>query len=370
MLNTKNRNAGLDTIRSAAIIFVLILHSSLLLSPHFNILPYMKLPDGVDIFFVLSGFLIGRMIINKLNAEEKWTLRSAIDFIQRRWFRTLPNYFLFLIINIVLVYVGITQGIINKNTAAYFVFLQNFHKPLDLFFWESWSLSVEEWFYLLFPFLLLILFFTSSNKKSVLATTIALFIIIPFIIRILFAMESSQLSDWTTWDLSFRKLVITRLDCIAVGVLGAFIYVYKNELWKKTKVISFITGIILLTWMCTIKFSQITFFNKTFYFSINAFAIILVFPLLECYKEEKIPFRPLKFISNISYSVYLSHLPLMYTFLKFWPVHNDVQALLRYSNYLIVVGLISNFLFRFFEEPIKNIRETFSKKITQKKLSL
>lgn len=40
---------------------------------------------------------------------------------------------------------------LSHATAAYAVFMQNFHVPLDLFFWESWSLAVEEWFYLLFP---------------------------------------------------------------------------------------------------------------------------------------------------------------------------------------------------------------------------
>jgi peptidoglycan/LPS O-acetylase OafA/YrhL len=49
-----------------------------------------------------------------------------------------------------MLYAGLSTGILNVNVLAYFVFLQNFWVPLDLFFWESWSLAVEEWFYLLF----------------------------------------------------------------------------------------------------------------------------------------------------------------------------------------------------------------------------
>lgn len=44
---------------------------------------------------------------------------------------------------------------LSHATAAYAVFLQNFHVPLDLFFWESWLLAVEEWFYLLFPLIVI-----------------------------------------------------------------------------------------------------------------------------------------------------------------------------------------------------------------------
>jgi peptidoglycan/LPS O-acetylase OafA/YrhL len=65
--------------------------------------------------------------------------------------RTLPNNHLFLLLNIALVALGLAPGLLNANTAAYFVFLQNLWKQLGLFFWESWSLAVEEWFYLLFP---------------------------------------------------------------------------------------------------------------------------------------------------------------------------------------------------------------------------
>lgn len=84
-------------------------------------------------FFVLSGFLIGRMLFDV--AERRLDVRQ---FLLRRWFRTLPNYYLFLAINAVLFhrYLGQPAG-----NASYMLFAQMLIRRMDsAFFAESWSL--------------------------------------------------------------------------------------------------------------------------------------------------------------------------------------------------------------------------------------
>ena len=88
------RHFGLDVIRALAISLVLISHINGITS-HLpvqlpNIFNHINLPDGVDLFFVLSGFLIGRILL-----KTDWESFSSIkNFWKRRFLRTLPNYFL------------------------------------------------------------------------------------------------------------------------------------------------------------------------------------------------------------------------------------------------------------------------------------
>src|SRR5262249_44605461 len=106
-------------------------------------------PMGVDLFFALSGFLIGGFLFRPLSGKtENW---SICNFWMRRWLGTLPNYFLFLLINIWLAY-----WLSVKISALWeFVFFLQTLTQFPTFFMESWSLAIEEWFYLATPILLL-----------------------------------------------------------------------------------------------------------------------------------------------------------------------------------------------------------------------
>lgn len=93
----QKRIFGLDAVRTFAILLVLMSHSRFL-NHHFielyriGNLGYL----GVELFFVLSGFLIGQILITSF--EKDSSLKSLFDFWLKRWIRTLPNYYLFLII--------------------------------------------------------------------------------------------------------------------------------------------------------------------------------------------------------------------------------------------------------------------------------
>ncbi|HRD52194.1 MAG TPA: acyltransferase family protein, partial [Flavobacteriales bacterium] len=212
---------GLDLMRATAIVLVVFWHSADVLR---TAVPGIALPphvDGVDLFFVLSGFLIGGILLRSAAMENVPWHRRLLDFWQRRWLRTLPNYYLFLLINILLVLAGMNGGVINHNTWAYALFLQNVWKPLDLFFWESWSLVVEEWFYLLFPLLLFgALVITGAAAKRIFLILALLFILAPMLMRFILAPEIPSL-----WHMEqgLRKLVITRLDAIGWGILAAWL---------------------------------------------------------------------------------------------------------------------------------------------------
>lgn len=146
----------LDALRAFAVCWVLLFHCRI-----FEVVPADTFLDGfllwghagVDLFFVLSGFLIGRILLAELNQSGTVDLKG---FWARRWLRTLPAYYLVLLV------IRVSDvWIAAKGTwgwfPSYFVFLQNYLVPEPMRFGWSWSLCVEEQFYLGLPLLLLAL---------------------------------------------------------------------------------------------------------------------------------------------------------------------------------------------------------------------
>ena len=149
----KQRIFGLDVMRAAAILLVVFSHT-LWIVPNAKglVLDLLSLSGflGVEIFFVLSGFLIGK-IIYKLFVNDEFDFSKVKYFWVRRWFRTLPNYYFVLLLNIALaIYLGTN---LPDNLWQYFLFFQNFSSGMPLFFTESWSLPIEEFAYIVGPLL-------------------------------------------------------------------------------------------------------------------------------------------------------------------------------------------------------------------------
>jgi peptidoglycan/LPS O-acetylase OafA/YrhL len=102
---------------------------------------------GVEFFFALSGFLIGGILL-----DLRPTAANLGTFVLRRWFRTLPVYYLALLVFLAFP-LEFNRGAPGEPW-QYFVFLQNV-TSYPKFFSVSWSLAIEEWFYLLLPLCLL-----------------------------------------------------------------------------------------------------------------------------------------------------------------------------------------------------------------------
>ena len=253
----KVRIFGLDIFRAIAIILVVLGHGRFLLNG--TILegfPRVKMIDGVDLFFVLSGFLIGGILLKEINSEDYFGIRKLAKFWKRRWLRTLPNYYLILLVNYFIVYNGIIKEDINQFNWKFFFFLQNFSTPFYGFFWESWSLSIEEWFYILAPLLLLLFLKFFTPKKSFILV-ILLMIFFPISYRI-WILDPSI--DYFWFDLTFRKLVLTRLDSVAYGLLAAWVFYYFKDFWMKFRTGSLIIGISLVLFILNCKFPKSIFF--------------------------------------------------------------------------------------------------------------
>lgn len=328
-------------------------HSNFYFISNITALP---LPDGVDLFFVLSGYLIGTILIKKTEETKNFNLRSAFNFLIRRWFRTLPNYFLFLFVNVILINFGIIKGFVNDYLVTYFVFFQNFYKPYDFLFWESWSLSVEEWFYFLFPLMIVLIYRATKDKftnKNILLLSILVFITLPLIYR----LAQFQINSNLDFDLYFKKLVATRMDTIGFGLLGAFIHFYKKKYWLKLKNVLFVIGMMLLLALTRFGNENIVFL-KTLYYSFIGLSILFLLPLIEGLKKEIIPLKPFQFISKISFSMYLINIPLISVFKRVFIISNKMEAQLLYIIFWITLILISYIVYRFYELPLMKLRDS------------
>lgn len=164
-----SRIIGLDIIRTTAIILVVLSHA-FRFSPldywfQLHISPLLG-QIGVELFFALSGFLIGRILIKETDSISS-TL-NPFHFWGRRWLRTLPAYYF-----ILLVFPLINLIINNQpypNISKYLIFSQNLSTSHPEYFGIAWSLSVEEWSYLIAPLILLLIkfFFPLPSKKALL----------------------------------------------------------------------------------------------------------------------------------------------------------------------------------------------------------
>lgn len=215
-----NRVYGRDVFRAVAILFVLIGHSFQFAPIPANLAAFNQLAIlGVELFFVLSGFLIGSIIIRLIDQNRFHSLADILVFWKRRWLRTLPLYFVVLIAFIRFGW-QVKHGLLDYK--LYYIFMQNFAYGIQGFFRVSWSLAVEEHFYLWFPLIFLAWNKTTKRKTlSVLLTALTL-----IIVAYAFRLSNPFFSDWDAYDSLIRRTVLSRLAAIMFGVLMAMVKSY------------------------------------------------------------------------------------------------------------------------------------------------
>lgn len=377
------RNIGLDIVRTIAILIVIFYHSSPLLIPLCNNTVYGRMvkgfidfstwfgPLGVDLFFVLSGFLIGTIIIKTFLHTNNYNFSAIKNFWIRRWFRTIPNYFLLL--SLAFVVYNYMYG--TKFEWRYYLFIQNLFNPHPSFFAEAWSLAVEEWFYISVPIVLLLCnkIFKGKEKKKVLKYTFLYYLFLFIIIRCIKAV----IHDYSNLDTEIRKVVLFRLDSIMYGVIIAYLMYYQKKLLFKLRLkllISGVTGVGAFTfifWFGTYKHNfyqtNVAFrlFIDSSYYTFIPFFFSLCMPFAYFIKSNRNPFiiKIVTHISIISYSMYLLHYALIYIpFFENVKTYSISSAIAIYLCYWLLVFLTSTANFYLFEKPITRMREYLSTK--------
>jgi peptidoglycan/LPS O-acetylase OafA/YrhL len=207
----------LDVLRAAAIIAVFLAHELNINVGRVNLLSAFN--SGVELFFVLSGFLIGRICLRSFQHDTF----SFWSFWRARWWRTLPY------LAAIVVYVAIRHLYAFPPLPLYYgVFLQNYLGVTG--FGPSWSLCVEEHFYLCLP-LLVFLAVCLSGIRSLRYVLPGLFFV-PLVLRLsIYALRGSMPPQWY-WltHLHFEGLIL--------GVWLAYLAVMEQALFIRMKALS------------------------------------------------------------------------------------------------------------------------------------
>lgn len=358
---------GIDLMRCIAIISVVTVHASMLDNIDTGY-PWIPIMSGVQVFFVLSGFLIGGVLIKSFQKDEPFGILTIRDFWIRRWFRTLPSYYLILILNIIFVYFGFIKEDFTQFNWKFFFFLQNFSQPFVGFFWESWSLAVQEWFYILFPILLLISYlimrYMGVSKRYIFLVAAVAFLLIPIFLRFFIASKFEVDSFWL--NNKINKIVIYRMDVIALGLLAAYIKYWHPKFWLRSRNISFILGVIVYYGISYIPYEPNDFYAKVFRVFFQSIGCVLLLP--KCTTIKTAPAlltKVVTHISLISYQMYLINLSLVASvIINIFPFNGTKQAWILFCLYWILTLVFSTILYKYYENPITSLRDNH--KIFQK----
>ncbi len=366
-MSSSKRIFGLDLMRAVAIMMVLCAHI-LSIYPHssgsitqlFSFFGFW----GVELFFVLSGFLVGSILYNTY-LKEDFTIGSVFYFLKRRWYRTLPNYFLILILNGIIAF---CIGISVDDIGFYFFFLQNFSTTMRPFFTESWSLSVEEFAYLLMPFALFLGSLLGKPKnKSKRFILILLCLIVFFIFNKVGYNFTTMNTSLNQWNLSLKAVVVYRIDAILTGMAFAWISFKYNEFWLQQKVNLLFVGVVLLLFMFVgvglfgILIEKYPFFWNVLYLPITSVTFALFLPVLSQWETAvNWVLKPVTFISLISYSIYLLHYGIVLQLLKyFFDTDSFSMNQLHFFTigYLVITFFVSYWFYKYYEKPILKWRD-------------
>ncbi len=336
---------------------------------------------AVDVFFVISGFLIAYLLI--LEYQKKDSI-NITRFYKRRFLRLMPVYYIAMLI----IYVGYVPQFTKvqpDNTAniwANMLYINNFLPLNDQFMLWSWSLAVEEQFYLLFPFLFVPLM---KFKTKVIPILSALLVFSLLLRWMLFNPEvlSGSIQEFYLLDLNenmFSSLydkLYARFGAILCGIIAAFLYVYHKQvitewiakLGKKVALIEvslliFTLIILAATFKVDSLFGHFFIISHRTVFSILIAVLVLMYllstkevVLLKSFLEKKFwyPF------AQLSYSNYIWHPMCLFVFyFIFWEPDEFLtmqEIVLSIALSYFTTMLLSYLSFVFIEKPFMDLRK-------------
>ncbi len=322
---TPGQIPALDGLRALAIVLVVLRHAahnglgdrvSIPVGPGIDLGTFMLNGwVGVDLFFVLSGFLIARHIL-ALNArmDGAWPWKT---YLARRALRIVPAYYavLFLAVAGAFPFYEIDGEGLGLRVAYHLLFLQDY-LPANIVV-PFWSLGVEEKFYLVAPMLVLAGVKGRSMARGMIAVVGLLLVVV--LLRSLVAFARPEVATYEAFFFTFRSPFHMTLDPILIGVLLAFVHASRETLPRVTapqtaRIVFWLgaAGALALLFGSELM-AIIGPFDKT----LQPLAIALVFGaitfgLLFGGGPGLLFEGPaLRFLARISYSLYLVHVPLI-----------------------------------------------------------
>jgi len=403
LLNRSNSNfAVIDGIRAIAVLWVIIFHAWL-----FQYLTFKSSIDkiydhplfywvskgdlGVDLFFVISGFLIGGIIFKEIKSRDSFNFKR---FYVRRFLRLTPVYIFAIFLDLVLLHTVNLENILDYWSNILYI---NNYIPKSPLGW-TWSLAIEEQFYIVVPFLLVFIFPKFRNKATFFIVLSAISIALTwyyvyFIKQYRLPFNLTVLSkEWSNWFRTYYMVTHLRYIGLLFGVATAYLSVYKaNELKnifeKKVGLFTFFSFVAVIGFL-GISFTPVGEWipmKTSIFYNLNihigrwyeiltrpVFSLFVAFIILASIYGNNVIINPVnKFLSSkflypiaqVSYSAYLFHetfifwiRPRLFTYLS--PNYTNTQIfIITVSISLIGTLLAAVIMYYLIEQPFQKIRD-------------
>ena len=362
MTNNKSKYLpSIDSLRALAVLAVIIYHVDV------NYLPGGFL--GVDLFFVLSGYLISSLIIKEYRKTGSLNL---YNFYIRRARRLLPAVYFMITVGLV-VMVLFNEVLLRKSHLdAIFGYIYSsnwwyiFHK-LDYFdsfgaqspFKHLWSLAIEEQFYMIFPLLFLLV---NGKKKSKDGTYK---LNKNFLYVVLGLILVSLIAHILLFDINNISRIYfgtdTRAFSLLVGVVGAILYPMERLHSKVTPQQNMIYSVVSLASIATLITVMVYTSEYNTWLYRGGFLFVAILGLIVIISSGKqhtlmsklLSFKPVVFIGKISYSLYLWHFPILV-------LTTPVAEIGNPNIYLVILRVVLTFVvaiasYAFVETPIRKL---------------
>jgi len=345
-----NYRREIDGLRALAVLPVILFHAGFEgLSGGFV---------GVDVFFVISGFLISTIIFNALD-EGRFSL---LDFYERRARRILPALFVVLLCSVPLALLVMLPGGL-KTFASGLLSVLTFTS--NIFFWRhvsyfdntadlnpllhTWSLAVEEQYYIIFP-LVMILLYRYARRMA-----------LPLIL--LGFVASLALSQWALAKVPEASyyLLPTRAWEILAGALAAWYCVYHRSPQAHP---GWVSQLLATCGAIMVLGAMLSYSRSTEFPGINALlpvggaVLLLVFATAQTWVGRLLGLRPVVGIGLVSYSAYLWHQPLF----AFARLYNAELGPLSYVALILATFALAYLTWKYVETPWRNKRSVGSRR--------
>ena len=357
---------SLDGVRGIAVLLVILIHS------HLCSFGWV----GVQMFFVLSGFLITRILISETGENLK---NYLLRFYWRRGLRIWPVYFGFLGVCVV---VYQFTGIPETMTTAW-VWLTTFTYNLvrylpgfqdSNYFGHFWTLCIEEQFYLVWPFV--VFFLSRAWLRRVVVTLV---VVGPLIRLVSGVWLGAHFGDANLIAKGVHNWPTSHLDAFAIGALLTLLPDQLRE-WMSPRATNIlivslalvVTAGIAQAWVCHANNKPPAWLAFGYggladyyqyawaYTLLNVASAALVWCVLQENRLRTwLSWSWLAYIGKISFGLYVFHLPLMHVSHAIWPAgYHSAQGLIRFSIYFTVTLGLAAFSYQYFEKRFLALKDS------------
>ena len=397
----KNNFKAIDGIRAIAVLWVIIFHVWIFQHNTFPdilgevaqnpLLVWITKGDlGVDLFFVISGFLIGSILFKEYKRTKTLNFKS---FYLRRFLRLFPVYLFSMIIAL---YFLDGNGAERWTTAwSNLIYVNNY--VFKSYMGWTWSLAIEEQFYIVIPFLIVFLF-PKFRKKRVLFSILA---IIPIILTYYYSVHIFNFEIpynreifgdiWQEWFWGYYMLTHLRYGGLLSGVIAAYIHINHSKqvlyfFQKKKNLSNFLIlfSIVSFLLISSLSLGQAAPVEESIFYELprkvgvyyeiihrELFSYAVVFLMMACLYSKSRIIQPLNTflsasffypIAKISYSAYLFHVMFMEWFFPIFTEYakNSLTTIqIVFTNGIISIAvtiLVAGLMLVLIEEPFNKLK--------------